>query len=54
MLRRNVMREVQAVIQYRNLILESDIKVVDACKQVASNYGMGEATLFRVLKIYAE
>ena len=53
-LRRNVIREVQAVAQYRNLCSESDIKAVDACRQVAAKYGMGEATLFRVLKIYAE
>lgn len=53
-LRRNVIREVQAVAQYRNLRAETDIKAKVACEQVAAKHGMGVATLFRVLKIYAE
>lgn len=53
-LRRNVIREVQAVAQYRNLRAETDIKAEDACRQIAAKHGMSTSTLFRVIRIYAE
>lgn len=53
-LRRNVIREVQAVAQYRNLRAETGIKAKVACEQVAAKHGMSTATLFRVIRIYAE
>jgi DNA-binding HxlR family transcriptional regulator len=51
-LRRNVIREIQAVAHYRNLRAETDIKAKVACEQVAAKHGMSTATLFRVIRIY--
>jgi len=52
-LRRNVIREVQAVAQHRNLLAEG-ATAVEARDEISSKHGMSVRTLYRVLKIYAE
>lgn len=54
LLRRNVVREMQAVAQYRNLTLVEGIKSEEAGRVVSEKHGMSIATFYRVLKIYAE
>lgn len=51
-LRRNAVREVQAIAQYRNLRLDHSITSVTAARMVAERYGMTERTFYRILKIY--
>lgn len=51
-LRRNAVREVQAIAQYRNLRLDHSVTSVTAARTVAERYGMTERTFYRILKIY--
>lgn len=50
-LRRNTIREMQAVTNYKNLFAQGR-KAVDACEEASSRYGMSQRTLWRVIKIY--
>ena len=50
-LRRNAIRELQAIANYKNLLAQGR-KAVDACEEASSRYGMSQRTLWRVIKIY--
>ena len=52
-LRRNVIRDVQAVAQYHNTRAEG-ATAREASDEISSKHGMSARTLYRVLKIYAE
>ena len=50
--RRNAVREMQAVAVYQNLTQASNAKSVTVAREVSKRFGLSERTFFRVLNLY--